>query len=248
MAFQTAPPPPCVDQLQTCLPVATSNALTRAGRRPRIAEADRHLALEHARRTGDERGVVRHRAWACSTAPCPSSHRARSAGHRACRRTGVPAEYARPRTPAPARNFLPATLVTPGSNCHSDFAGERIDRVDHAVAGGDVDDAVDRQRRGLRVADVEIERPRELQSPDRLAIDFSERAVVSLAGRATDGRPVAGVELGAQRRLICRGRRRGTKEQRSGNGETQATMDQPAAGAASGNSGAAVTRPLKSSH
>ena len=42
--------------------------------------------------------------------------------------------------------------VTSGSNRHSDFAGQRIDRVHDAVTGGDVDDAIDRQRRGLRVA------------------------------------------------------------------------------------------------
>ncbi len=93
--------------------------------------------------------------------------------------------------------FLACDLGNARIELPQHFAGCRIDRENHAVASGDVEDPVDGQRCGLRVADVEIERPRELQAPDRLAIDLRERAVVGLACRTTDRRPVTGVEFGA---------------------------------------------------
>ena len=247
MAFQTAPPPPCVDQLHDGLAAGDIECAHAARRRTRIAETDRDFVLEDARRAGNECGVVRiERGGAPHDRALLRIERDQAAIVRADEQPsrGV-REAAHAGTGA---QLLSSDLGDAGIVLPQHFAGQRIDRVHHAVTGGDIDHAIDRQRSGLRVAHVEIERPRQAQAPDRRAIDFSERAVVSLARPAPDGRPVAGVELGTQRRLICRGRHRGTNEQCSGDGETQATMNQPAAGAASGNSGAAVTRPLKSSH
>ena len=96
--------------------------------------------------------------------------------------------------PEPARSFLPATMQHFRIEAPQRLAGSRIDGVHDAVTGGDVKDAVDRERSCLRIAHVEIECPRQLEAPDGLAIDFSQRAVVRLAGGAADGRPVAGIE------------------------------------------------------
>ena len=97
--------------------------------------------------------------------------------------------------PERGAQFPARDLRTSGIEAPQQLAVARVDGVHDAVAGGDIEDAVDGQRRGLRVADVEIERPRELQPPDGVAIDFRERAVVSLAGGAADAGPVARVEF-----------------------------------------------------
>ena len=218
-----------------------------ARRRARITETDRHVALEHAGRTGDERGVV---GIECGRAPGERAllrvERDQAPIMRACEQA---ARGIRQATNTGTRaQFLPSGLGHAGIELPQHFARDGVDGIHDAVAGRDIDHAFDGQRRRLSAADFEIERPRELQAPYRVAIDFSQRAVVGFGGGAADGRPVAGVKLGTRRGLACRSRPRGTNEQCGGGDETQATRNQLAAGAVSGNNGAAVTRPLKSSH
>ena len=77
------------------------------------------------------------------------------------------------------------------------LAGLRVERVDHAVAGGEIEHAVHRQRCGIGVERVDVVIPGEAEPADVCLGDLGQWAIMLLAVVAAEAEPVAPLDRAA---------------------------------------------------
>ena len=180
----------------------------------RAAKADDDLPVEHARSAADEAGVSRrcrlhvprNLAGARIKRQQPPIVRAHE---QSAMFIGKPADT--PTLPQLAPGHFGHLRVI-----HPQFlAGGRLDRADHAIAGGDIEHAIDSKRRRNRIAQRQVIRPDKPQLLDGMVRNLGQRAEMLLTSGPPESSPVRRI-IGRSDGLVRRCRRLRDRCQRQG--------------------------------